>query len=152
MKKIIFTILLLGIIVLNLTGCGSSNTFTIGDVSDIEISNNSDVSLSVKDGTLKNTSVTLILANDSDKLLRYDDVYEIEIKKDNEWNKINVELYFDMPLWEVKENSKEEIELNWEHEYGKLAKGNYRIIKEVYFEVDDNQEESFYVSAEFTIE
>ena len=152
MKKIIFTILLLGIIVLNLTGCGSSNTFTIGDVSDMEISNNSDVSLSVKDGTLKNTSVTLILANDSDKLLRYDDVYEIEIKKDNEWHKINVELYFDMPLWEVKENSKEEIELNWEHEYGKLAKGNYRIIKEVYFEVDDNQEESFYVSAEFTIE
>ena len=146
------TILLLGIIVLNLTGCGSSNTFTIGDVSDMEISNNSDVSLSVKDGTLKNTSVTLILANDSDKLLRYDDVYEIEIKKDNEWHKINVELYFDMPLWEVKENSKEEIELNWEHEYGKLAKGNYRIIKEVYFEVDDNQEESFYVSAEFTIE
>ena len=152
MKKIILTILLLGIIVLNLTGCGSSNTFTIGDVSDMEISNNSDVSLSVKDGTLKNTSVTLILANDSDKLLRYDDVYEIEIKKDNEWHKINVELYFDMPLWEAKENSKEEIELNWEHEYGKLAKGNYRIIKEVYFEVDDNQEESFYVSAEFTIE
>lgn len=150
MKRTFLTVLLLGVIVLGVTGCRSTNNFDVGDVSDIKISNNSDASLSVKDGTLKNTEVTLILENDSDKLLRYDEYYKMEIKEDNEWHTINVELYFNDPLWEVKQNSKEEIELNWEHGYGKLAPGGYRIIKKVYFE--NEQEQAFYVSAEFTIE
>ncbi len=149
MRKTILTILLCMVIVLGTTGCGSSNTFDVGDVSDIEISNKEDVSLSIKGGTLKSTGVTLVLTNDSDELLHYDEVYEIEIKKDNKWHKINVELYFNEPLWGVEQNSKEEIELKWEHEYGKLAKGDYRIIKEVYFE--NEEEQKFYVSVEFTI-
>ncbi len=41
------------------------------------------------------------------------------------------------------------MKLNWEYEYGKLPKGDYRIIKEVYFEKEEDQK--FYVSAEFTI-
>lgn len=150
MKKTILTILLCGVMVLGLTGCKTNkNEFDIGSVSDIEINNNNDVTLSVKDGTLKNTSATLILENNTNKLLRYDEVYEIEIKKDNDWHEINVEIYFNEPLWGVEKNSKKEIELNWEHGYGKLAPGEYRIIKEVYFE--NEQEQEFYVSAEFTI-
>lgn len=149
MKKTILAILLCGVIMLGITGCGSSNTFDIGSVSDVEIRNNNDVTLSIKDGTLKNTGVTLILKNDSDKLLYYDEYYKMEIKKDNEWHTINVELYFNDPLWIVKQNSKKEIKLNWEHGYGKLAKGDYRIIKKVYFENEEEQE--FYISAEFII-
>ena len=150
MKKKILAILLCGVILLGITGCGSNNTFDIGGKSDIEISNNVDVSLSIKEETLDNTGVTLILENNSDKLLRYDEVYEIEIKKDNEWHKINVELYFTLPLWGVEPNSEEELELNWENGYGKLAPGEYRLIKKIYFEYEE--EEVFYILAEFTIE
>lgn len=152
MKNIILIILILGIMLLGITSCGSNNTFDIGGKSDIEISNNVDVSLSIKEETLDNTGVTLILKNNSDKLLRYDEVYEIEIKKDNEWHKINVELYFTLPLWGVEPNSEEELELNWENGYGKLAPGEYRIIKKVYFEDEIDEEDAFYISAEFTIE
>lgn len=152
MKNIILIILILGIMLLGITSCGSNNTFDIGSKSDIEISNNVDVSLSIKEETLDNTGVTLILKNNSDKLLRYDEVYEIEIKKDNEWHKINVELYFTLPLWGVEPNSEEELELNWENGYGKLAPGEYRIIKKVYFEDEIDEEDAFYISAEFTIE
>ena len=152
MKNIILIILILGIMLLGITSCGSNNTFDIGGKSDIEISNNVDVSLSIKEETLDNTGVTLILKNNSDKLLRYDEVYEIEIKKDNEWHKINVELYFTLPLWGVEPNSEEELELNWKNGYGKLAPGEYRIIKKVYFEDEIDEEDAFYISAEFTIE
>lgn len=148
MKKTILTILLFGIMLFGISGCKTSNDFNVGGVSNIKTSNN-DVSLSIKDQTLKNTGATLILTNDSDKLLYYDAIYEIEIKKDDEWHKINVEIDFNLPLFQVEHNSNKEIELNWEHEYGKLAPGEYRIIKEVYF---DTQESKFYVSAEFTIE
>ena len=149
MRKTILTILLCGVMLLGITGCGSTNDFDIGKVSDIEINENNDVTLSIKAGTLKNTRATLILENNTNKLLRYDEYYKMEIKQDDEWHVINVELYFDDPLWGVKQNSKEEIELSWEYGYGKLAKGDYRIIKEVYFE--NEQEQEFYVSAEFTI-
>lgn len=150
MKRTILTIVLCGVMFLGITGCGNSkNEFDVGNKSDIQISQ-SDISLSVKDGTLKNTGVTLILKNDSNKLLRYDEVYKIEIKQNNEWHKINVELYFNEPLWGVEQNKSQELELKWEGSYGRLAKGEYRIIKEVYFE--NESEQKFYISAEFTIE
>ena len=150
MKRTILTIVLCGVMFLGITGCGNSkNEFDVGNKSDIQISQ-SDISLSVKDGTLKNTGVTLILKNDSNKLLRYDEVYKIEIKQNNEWHKINVELYFNEPLWGVEQNKSQELELKWEDSYGRLAKGEYRIIKEVYFE--NESEQKFYISAEFTIE
>lgn len=147
MKKLILTVFLLGVI-LGVTGCQVSNT----GISDIKISNPDDVSFFVKEETLKNTGATLVLENNSDKLLRYDEVYEIEVKKNDKWHKINVELYFNEPLWGVNPKSKDEIDLNWEYGYGKLTPGEYRIIKEVFFEFDSVQEPEFYIAAEFVIE
>lgn len=148
MKKILLSFITI-IMLFGVTSCGVKNDFDIGKVSSIKIDNNNNVTLSIKDNTLKKTAATLILENDSDKLLHYDEYYKMEIKKDKKWHKINVELCFTDPLWEVKENSKKEIELNWEHGYGKLASGDYRIIKEVYFEGEE--ENAFNISAEFTI-
>ena len=148
MKKILF-ILFCCVLVLSITGCGSSkNDFEVGDKSDVQISDNG-VSLSIKDGTLKNTGGTLVLKNSIDSTLFYDDVYEMEIRQDNEWHKINIEANFNGPLWELKENSQEDIELNWEHIYGKLVPGEYRIVKEVYFENEEDQK--FYIAVEFEI-
>ena len=148
MKKILLYFITI-IMLFGVTSCGVKNDFDIGKVSNIKINNSNNVTLSIKDNTLKKTAATLILENDSDKLLRYDEYYKMEIKKDKKWHKINVELCFTDPLWEVKENSKEEFELNWEHGYGKLASGDYRIIKEVYFEGEE--ENAFNISAEFRI-
>lgn len=148
MKKTILTILLCGITLLGVTGCrNTKNEIDVGEKSDIQVSQNN-VSLSIKDDTLTNIGATLILKNDSDKLLYYDAYYKMEIKQNGEWHKINVELEFDDPLWKIEKNKSEEFELKWEHGYGKLTSGEYRIIKKVYLE----QEEKFYTSAEFTIQ
>ena len=150
MKKTILTILVCGIFVIGLTGCGKTkNEFDVGDKSDIQISQ-SDITLAIKDGTLTNIGATLILKNNSDKLLHYDETYEIEIKQNGEWHKINAELYFNEPLFEVEENKSKELELKWEYGYGKLPSGKYRIVKKVYFE--NEREQEFYISAEFNID
>ena len=113
MKKTILTILLCGVMVLGITGCvNSKNEFDVGKKSNIQISQN-DVSLSIKDGTLKNTGATLVLTNNSDKDFQYGNPYEIEIKKDGEWHKINVELDFNLPVFVLKSKETKEIELNW---------------------------------------
>lgn len=62
MKKTIFTILICGVAVLEITSCGTKNEFEIGNKADIEVVQG-DVSLSVKKETLKNTGSVLILKN-----------------------------------------------------------------------------------------
>lgn len=151
MKKIL-TILLCGIMVLGMAGCGKEkNKFDIGNKSDIKISQN-DVIMTIKEGTLTNKSATLVLTNNGDKNFQYGDPYEIEIKKDGEWHKINIELYFDMPAFQLSAKESKEIELNWENGYGKLANGTYRIIKEIDYEYEEEKYETFNVAVEFTIE
>ena len=151
MKKTILTILLCGVMVLGMTGCGKQkNEFDIGNKSDIKISQN-DVIMTIKEGTLTNKSATLVLTNNSDKNFQYGNPYEIEIKKDGEWHKINVELNFDMPAFPLSSKESKEIELDWENGYGKLPKGTYRIIKEIDYEYEEEKYETFNVAVEFTI-
>ena len=152
MKKIILTILLCGVMVFGMTGCGKQkNELDIGNKSNIKISQN-DVIMTIKEGTLTNKSATLVLTNNSDKNFRYGNPYEIEIKKDGEWHKINIELYFDMPAFQLSAKESKEIELDWENGYGKLANGTYRIIKEIDYEYEKQKYETFNVAVEFTIE
>lgn len=151
MKKTILTILLCGVMVLGMTGCGKQkNEFDIGNKSDIKISQN-DVIMTIKEGTLTNKSATLVLTNNSDKNFQYGNPYEIEIKKDGEWHKINVELNFDMPAFPLSSKASKEIQLDWENGYGKLAKGTYRIIKGINYEYEEGKYETFNVAIEFTI-
>ena len=151
MKKTILTILLCGVMVLGMTGCGKQkNEFDIGNKSDIKNSQN-DVIMTIKEGTLTNKSATLVLTNNSDKNFQYGNPYEIEIKKDGEWHKINVELNFDMPAFPLSSKESKEIEINWENGYGKLAKGTYRIIKGINYEYEEGKYETFNVAIEFTI-
>ena len=151
MKKKLLIIFLCGVMALGVTGCGKSkNELDIGDKSDIKVSQN-DVIMTIKEGTLTNKSATLILTNNSDKNFQYGTPYEIEIKKDGEWHKINVELNFTMPAFQLSARENNEIEINWENGYGKLEKGTYRIIKEIDYEYEEGKYKSFNIAVEFTI-
>jgi hypothetical protein len=150
MKKIILAVLLCEIMLLGITGCGKNSKLDIGEKSNIEIAKN-DVTLSIKEGSLTKVSATLILKNNSNVDIIYGNPYEIEIKKDNEWHKIDVELFFNSPAYGLASSESTEIELNWKNSYGKLSSGEYRIIKDIDVEKEDGTFESFYVSAEFTI-
>lgn len=152
MKKVFLIILLCGFLSLGVSGCWKSEKgLDIGGKSDIKIMQN-DVIMTIKEGTLTNKGATLILTNNSDKNLQYGNPYEIEIKKDGEWHKINVELYFNLPAFQLLPKESKEIELNWEDGYGKLTKGEYRIIKDIDYEYEEGRYESFYIAVEFTIE
>ena len=138
MKKIIVLIISLIFI---LTGCSSDLK-----KSNVEVKNN-DIEFYIKEDTLTRSGVTLILKNNSDKTLYFGEPYEIEVYKDGSWRKMEVEMYFNMPLYELKPGEEKELDFNWEHGYGRLNRGKYRIIKDVYFE----KENEFYIGCEFTI-
>ena len=151
MKRVTLIALMCVCVVLGMTGCGKQkNEFDIGNKSDIKISQN-DVIMTIKEGTLTNKRATLILTNNSDKNFQYGTPYEIEIKKDGEWHKINVELNFTMPAFQLSAKENKEIEINWENGYGKLEKGTYRIIKGIDYEYEEGKDKSFNRAVEFTI-
>ena len=151
MKKLVFVILLCGIMVLTMTGCeNAKNKLDIGNKSNINVSQN-DVIMTIKDGTLTNKSVTLVLTNNSDRKIQYGSPYEIEIKKNGEWYKINAKLNFTLPLFILESKEKNEFKLDFEEGYGKLPSGTYRVIKKIDKEKEDGLFDSFYVSTEFTI-
>lgn len=151
MKKMVFVILLCGVLILTMTGCvKTKNKLDIGNKSNIKALKN-DVIMTIKDGTLTNKSVTLVLINNSDKKIQYGSSYEIEIKKNDEWHKINAELNFTLQLFILESKEKNEFELNFEDGYGKLPSGTYRVIKKIDKEKEDGVFDSFYVAAEFTI-
>mgnify|MGYP004540455887 FL=1 len=151
MKKMVFVILLCGVLILTMTGCvKTKNKLDIGNKSNIKALKN-DVIMTIKDGTLTNKSVTLVLINNSDKKIQYGSSYEIEIKKNDEWHKINAELNFTLQLFILESKEKNEFELNFEDGYGKLPSGTYRVIKKIDKEKEDGLFDSFYVSTEFTI-
>jgi len=151
-KKKLLTILLCGIMAFSITGCGNSkNEFDVGGKSNIEVVK-SDVSLSLKKGTLTNTSATFILKNDSNIDIQYGNPFSLEIKQNGEWHEINVELNFTMPAYVLKPNESKEFKINFENTYGKLSAGEYRFIKSIDMEKEDGTYETFYVAAEFTME
>lgn len=151
MKKMVFVILLCGVLILTMTGCvKTKNKLDIGNKSNIKALKN-DVIMTIKDGTLTNKSVTLVLINNSDKKIQYGSSYEIEIKKNDEWHKINAKLNFTLQLFILESKEKNEFELNFEDGYGKLPSGTYRVIKKIDKEKEDGVFDSFYVAAEFTI-
>lgn len=151
MKKMVFVILLCGVLILTMAGCvKTKNKLDIGNKSNIKALKN-DVIMTIKDGTLTNKSVTLVLINNSDKKIQYGSSYEIEIKKNDEWHKINAELNFTLQLFILESKKKNEFKLNFEEGYGKLPSGTYRVIKKIDKEKEDGLFDSFYVAAEFTI-
>lgn len=106
------------------------------------------VSMSIKEGTL--TSATIIIKNESKKELTSGEWFRIDKLEDNgKWKEvksINDNYGFIAIGWIINENGEFEDKIDWSKLYGKLKKGNYRIVKEVYG--DENKLEIY---AEFTI-
>ena len=94
----------------------------------------------------------MILKNDTNKEAIYSELYKIEIKKDDVWHKINVQIDFIEIAYILNSQDSDEIKIDWENEYGELSSGDYRIIKEVSTFEEDGTPNSFWISAEFIIE
>lgn len=146
MKKI-FIVLISLVLLLGVTGCGKNN-FDIGEKSTVEVVDKY-VTFEIDDETLTNESATVVFRNDSEYTVSYGTPYELEIKEDGQWHKINVEMFFTMPLMYLYPGESKDLEFNWVNTHGELAPGEYRIIKNV--TIETSSPEKIYVAAEFKI-
>ena len=93
----------------------------------------------IKENSLTNAGLTMIVENLSDRNLEYGNPYSIEKYENGYWKSaptIN-DLYFTMPAFSLNKGEPKELNINWEYGYGKL-KGKYRIVKEFSYKENDD--------------
>ncbi len=157
MKKVL-SILVIVILLIGITGCDSKNTAKKIDVkiaseSNIQIENN-DVNFKIKDGTLSNSSATIILENNNGNTIGYGNSYWLEKEQDGKWYSLEntSDRVFETPLFHIEPGKAKEIDINLEYGYGKLTTGKYRIVKDMVIIYEDNNFKDFNIAVEFTID
>ena len=111
------------------------------------------VDIEIKD--LTDTSMKIIIHDNNLNKIIYGSAFRIEKYINNNWDsiyEIDENYAFDDMAYYVN-NGILEMKQNWEHIYGKLPKGIYRIVKNVFFESDIpiNQGDYYYIWQEFEI-
>ena len=120
--------------------------------SDNEMNNIENVKMEIKEGTLTNKETTIIITDTNENHYQYNEPFRIDIKENGKWKEVDLieEAVFNLPVYNVDKNNKLELNQNWEHIYGELSPGEYRLVKSTCG--DEGCYESKYFGVEFTIE
>lgn len=153
MKKTILSILLCGVIVLGLTGCGTKTI--IKDKA--ELNEADGVSMTIEKDTLTRTSATVIISDYGKETNVYGEFYRIDKKENGEWKEVKKahdDYGFNDMAYFVDEDGKLEFKCDWKYLYGKLENGEYRLVKYTFPNLDRaiTDDDISYFSVEFTIE
>ena len=101
----------------------------------IEVTELEGISMTIKEGTLTKSGATIIITDLSGKDNTYGSFYRIDKLENNEWKELKVIVKGNYGWtsigYLVGEDNKLELDINWEWLYGKLEKGQYRLVKEV---------------------
>ena len=109
----------------------------------VDLPATSEVAIAIKEDSIGDTSLTLLIENNTSKELSYDMTYALEQKKDDVWYSWDTDMAFNALAAILKPNTVNEFQVTWN---AKLSKGQYRIVKPV--AITDGIR---YMDAEFSI-
>lgn len=146
MKKrvvIVVSVLVLLIVILALIIC-----FKPREIKNLNLAEN--ITMEIKDGSLTNTSATVIITDLSgdESVDLTNKEFKIDYNKNGKWYRLESKIKNEVTV-RTSDNTMENgynaytQEINWEKYYGKLDKGHYRIVKEV--------KADLYIVAEFDV-
>jgi transcriptional regulator with XRE-family HTH domain len=117
------------------------------------------ITMYIKEKTLTNTSATIVIESNTEYDIMFGEPYKIEKfnYNTNEWESLpiicNNCAFIDIG-YILEPNKPIEKKINWESMYGKLPKGEYRIVKDMIFTSDTptSINNDFYIWTEFSID
>ncbi len=154
MKKrnaLLTTVTLLLCLVL-LCGCQRKPKMIVGELSDLNVRDDLGITLTVKPETLTATRGDFVLQNTSDIDYGYGDSFYVEILTQDGWKQLEADTISHLLMYYASPDETITFEYGWEHKYGKLPAGDYRLLKEILPPDFPENKDSFYISCEFTIE
>lgn len=111
---------------------------------------NDKLTLTLKEGSLSGSGAVFVLENKSDKVYTYGAEYDIEVKTDNGWEKVedSRNKKWTQVLYVSEPNKTNNIAVDFSELKTKLVSGkHYRVVKRLIEEVGGNKE--YYLNAEF---
>ena len=141
-------------IVILLAGCGSSKDWepTVYEtVNDLE-----GVIMTVVEGTVSPTGLTVLIENNSDKQYIYGEYFMLEKKIEGEWYQVPIEFEdnygFNDIGYELNPSDIGEWIVDWDWLYGSLDPGEYRIVKDISDFREPGDYDKYNLAAEFTVD
>ena len=115
------------------------------------------VNMTIKDGSLTNNSATIIISESNEYDIICGEPFWIEKYNNGKWEKLPIicdNCAFNLPAYTITGDKPLELYQDWSRLYGKLPKGNYRLVKEVSFSsnLPINEENINYIWVEFNID
>jgi hypothetical protein len=163
MKKLCFLTCLV-ISILLVTGCVNqlsantaegSDTFSESTDSTEPVNNLEGVVMTVKEGTVSPTGLTVVFKNITENELLFGEFYILEMKTDDGWYQVPVafdgDYGFNSIGYILDPDSSREWSVDWEWLYGSLEKGEFRIVKDILDSNGVGRYETYYLAAEFTL-
>ena len=97
------------------------------------------IKIDIKDNTLTDKGLTMIIRNNSDKDILYGNPFMIEKYENGYWRTLKPinELAFTLPAYGLNKNESVELNIDWEYGYGNL-KGKYRIAKRFHYRENED--------------
>ena len=93
------------------------------------------MSMTIKEGTLTNKGVTVIIKDTGEEKETFGEGYRIDIYENNEWKQLEVIIEgnygWNLIGYLVGENGIREMKVNWQWLYGELKTGHYRLVKSI---------------------
>jgi len=139
-----------------------SESISFDDMDDLKateyetVNNLEGVTMTVKEGTVSSTGLTLTLENNSEKQCIYGEYFVLEKKLDGKWYEVPVAIEgnygFDAIGYELNPGDRREWTVNWEWLYGSLEAGEYRIVKDILDFRETGDYDKYYLATEFAIE
>lgn len=90
------------------------------------------VKISIKAGSLSNTSAQIVIEDKNEEPFGYEEWFRIDENENGEWKElepINDDFSFTEPVFLPREDGILEMDVNWEELYGSLKTGKYRLVK-----------------------
>lgn len=119
------------------------------------VNNFNDVTMSIKKDTISEDGLTVVIQNNSDKIALYGEEFVLEKKINEGWYEVPVTIEGDYGFnsigYEVPSGEEGEWKVDWNWLFGSLNEGEYRIIKNILDFRDAGDFDTYYLSAEFTL-
>jgi len=113
------------------------------------------VAMTVKEGTVSSTGLTVVFENSSDRDCIYGEYFCLEKRVDGKWYQVPVTIEGDYGFEDIGYNLARgdvgEWPVNWEWLYGSLDAGQYRIVKDILVLEDSGVYSAYYMAVEFSI-
>ncbi|MBR2240414.1 MAG: hypothetical protein IJ890_03400 [Clostridia bacterium] len=112
-----------------------------------------DVSLSIKSDTLTSKGATFIIKNNSKEDYTYGAEYRIQVKKDGQWQdmELNQPIAWNSMAYSLNSRGQREINIDFTYGYGELSNGQYRLVKDDLRKSVSHDSRAYSVYAEFEI-